>query len=499
MIAQLAAGLALASSLVPERHYDVVVYGGSLPAYAALVQLARTRPSSRALLVVPQSEIGEIATSGAQNFWDVLVRKERYLGGTMENLYRRTGHAFEPRALAIWLEADLRSRVRVEIEFRTDISKVRVENHKVVGVDLRALKPSPKGIDHFSGPTRAVRAPLFVDASYNGRLLRLAGFTGIVGRTDIEPGSRRQQAVTLMYQLQGLDLSKIALAKQFVIRSDADGSRYLVGGEPFVGPAQTGFNTLYKDTFRFKGPNIAEGRPNVFWVNGLVMYGVDGTKEEKDRGGPHYPNGKLLSVDEAYKRHGTMLANADFLRAIRSYAGFEKAKVVGHAQMLYVRETLHSSLVRDPGPEDFAITNADFANAGSGPLDGRDRRHYERRISLAWYYMDSQGYYSKDPIASRIHRMVSWIPKHPAYVPYDVMLNPALKNVLICGYGLNASSTAWYPLRVLPNLTMVGDACGVAAALALEKKIEPSEFDLPEIREVQRRLLQAGAKLDKTK
>lgn len=499
------AALALAAAWVgsaQSKSYDVVVYGGSVSGYSALISLAKVRPQTKALLIVPQSRMGEIAAVAAQNFWDVLPSRNRYVGGTMARLYARTGHGYDPQLLSQILLADLRKNKNLEIVFRQDLEGVEVQEGRVVAVRLRGLTPDARGIDRFAkGEAVRIAGRVFVDASYNGRLLRLGGFTGITGRQDLDPTSTRQQAVTLMYAVTGIDPKAATRKGLFKVLKDEDGGRSIYGGEPFPAPYQKEFSErLFLNRFRFKGPNIAEGKRGQWWINGLIMYGVDGTKELKDEGTARFPRNDLISVDEAYLQKKAMVRSPEHMKALRGYPGFGKAQVVDQADMLYVRETVHSSLKPNPTPDDFAMTNADFANAGTGPDNGRDRRHHARRIGLAYYLMDSQGYYmlGQDPLAPRIHRMAAWRPENPAYVPYDVMLNPAFENVLICGYGVNASSVAWYPLRVLPNLTMIGDAAGVSAGLALEWGRAPSRFDNAQVARVRERLKALGAKLDKS-
>ncbi|MFZ5753749.1 MAG: FAD-dependent oxidoreductase [Bacillota bacterium] len=88
-------------------------------------------------------------------------------------------------------------------------------------------------------------------------------------------------------------------------------------------------------------------------------------------------------------------------------------------------------------------------------------------------------------------------PKNPVYLPYRMLTVKGVKNLLVPGYATGCSSFAWAELRVLPNLAVLGDAAGVAAARAVLYGEDPSEFSTPQIRWVQEKLRQFGARLDK--
>ncbi|WP_151191989.1 FAD-dependent oxidoreductase, partial [Desulfotomaculum copahuensis] len=88
-------------------------------------------------------------------------------------------------------------------------------------------------------------------------------------------------------------------------------------------------------------------------------------------------------------------------------------------------------------------------------------------------------------------------PKNPVYFPYRMLVTPAMVNLLVPGYATGASSLAWAETRVLPNLTVLGDAAGVAAARAVISGEQPADFGMDQIRRVQSKLRQMGARLDK--
>ena len=71
-------------------------------------------------------------------------------------------------------------------------------------------------------------------------------------------------------------------------------------------------------------------------------------------------------------------------------------------------------------------------------------------------------------------------------------------NLLIPGYAAGASSYAWAEMRVFPNLCILGDAAGVAAAYAVNNNKHPLYFSSSDIAAVQTTLTNTcNARLEK--
>ncbi|MGI6588400.1 MAG: FAD-dependent oxidoreductase [Peptococcia bacterium] len=70
-------------------------------------------------------------------------------------------------------------------------------------------------------------------------------------------------------------------------------------------------------------------------------------------------------------------------------------------------------------------------------------------------------------------------------------------NLLVPGYATGCSSFAWAEVRVLPNLAVLGDAAGIAAARAVLFGESPADFKEEQINWVQEKLCTMGARLDK--
>lgn len=482
----------------PLIQYDVVIYGGSFSGYAAARSLHRQNPGLRLLMVVPQRKLGEIGTVAAQNFWDLRGYRKDWIAGTFDELFEFQNRGYDPDAMATFMEETLRFNPLFEVKYQTDLVSSTVQEGEVREVAIRALSRADTGEESWDplAPTIRVQARVFIDASYNARLLRLSGFLGVTGRDDYAQ-STEQQAVTLMFEVEGLDFEAATKSGDFEWAFDKDGSRLLWGGQPNTHPATWKFNATRKEEFRIKPMNIAEGSQDRWWINTILMYGVDATKELKDEGTYRYPRNELMSVDEGYAKARKMVESDEFLTALRDFPGFASARISRIADMLYIRESVHSSLYPKPGYFGFAVRADHLTRAGRDQYTGTDSENYKTRIGLAFYQMDTQGYLDKDPWEEHFEDQTRVNPKFPAYIPYEALLNPNLRNVLVCGYGLNASSIAWYALRVLPNQMVMGDAAGMAAETAISRRLDPSDFGDDEIFEVQRHLREMGAILEK--
>jgi hypothetical protein len=177
---------------------------------------------------------------------------------------------------------------------------------------------------------------------------------------------------------------------------------------------------------------------------------------------------------------------------MRSFPGFEDAILPTDetdderfADLLYLRETIHA------GKDSYALSRTDVEEAGAGPKEGADAAHYERRIGLGYYWLDNNGY-----VRDEAGPELSDAP-NPVYIPYDILTAPDVENLLLPGYAANVSGEAWFETRVLPNLCVLGDAAGVAAAVAVSQGVTPANTQTL-VSDIQQELRDNDAILEKT-
>lgn len=529
--------------------YDLVIYGGSFAGVAAAISAATVNPEARILLVDPQRALGTIGTVGGQNYMDVRswpadphayqwnkgwVRPYVTMG-TYDRIFARTDRAYNTDEAARLLGQMVAEHPNVTVWLETDVLAVMTspgagDSVRITGATFQKVRRDPAtGYVLFddSDRPRTVTARIFIDASDNGRLHRLSGhFVGTLGREDTSY-ERRFMVNTLMFKIRGVDVAELIR----ILNSpdgdwrglrDRDGTLLFYGGwktvnGPGAAPAIQAFNRA-TPRFHIKPANVAQNGTGSeeYWVNMLLVFNVDPRLEEKDRGTDRFPEPANRdpivppwSLDQAWVEARRILDTPEFLAALRSFPAFERVELVRAADggpavgdMMYIREALHSSLRADwLSPYNYALTQGEVALAGRGPDDGADAANYEHRIGLAFYWMDSNGY-------EKLLRGDHWEvvgeplphgqgPVNPVYVPYEVMVTPYIENLLVPNGSANAGRWAWSMLRVIPNLTVVGDAAGVAAGLALREGWVVSRPTEEEIRKVQEALRSLGARLDK--
>ena len=505
----------LPASLQPPARHAVVVYGGGFAGCAAAYQAAAHLPpgSGGVLLIAPESALGSIGTVGGQNFFDLRYwRGQLATQGSFARWFGAFGQGYPTQAMAALLHAELRAQsVPVLLAHEIEAVHLDASGRNIAALTVRPVTRHPDTLTvQWAGEPRRITGDVFIDASDTGRLARLAGVPLSPGRADWAADGH-QQAATLMFQVTGVD-PQAAMAyrnpetgkPEFFYFQEADGSRLGWGGREFTryDPVVAAYNAG-DHRFTLKGYNIAEDTPGNWWLNILLIHEVNGMWTALDQdGGPApaaAPAAALVeegqwSTNRAYREARREIERPRFLAALRRFPGFERAALVRGAdgrpvvgEVLYLRETAHA--VQADGS--FALSADAVRRAGDGPDSGADRHLHPERVGLGLYYVDINAYRKGEPVQTLE------TPANPHYIPYSALTTPAVANLLLPGYPQSTSSEAWASMRVIPNLAVCGDAAGVAAAYSVAHRKPPGALGLADIREVQRLLAAAGARLDK--
>jgi hypothetical protein len=72
------------------------------------------------------------------------------------------------------------------------------------------------------------------------------------------------------------------------------------------------------------------------------------------------------------------------------------------------------------------------------------------------------------------------------YYPYRTLLPLGIENLLVAGRCFSATPDAQKMSREIPPMFVVGEAAGVAAALAVRQRLSPGQLDVAEIQAVLR-------------
>ena len=173
-------------------------------------------------------------------------------------------------------------------------------------------------------------------------------------------------------------------------------------------------------------------------------------------------NPRQLTQGQNLLIHGA-LEITDILR--REYpAGFAGARVV-HVPDIGVRETRH-------------IVGKYVMNA----IDVMSSREFEDSIGCGGHHIDTD----TAPYEVRAMGMSHW----KYHIPYRIMLPAKVKNLLVAGRAVSATKLASGTLRVSVSCMQMGEAAGVAAAMAARDGISPDEIDVQAMRKI---LIDGGA------
>ena len=267
------------------------------------------------------------------------------------------------------------------------------------------------------------------------------------------------------------------------------------GGYPEVG------STLYiRETVHMPGRRAAA-------VNGVISAGDAGTAGNSGTTGNSGTAGGAGTAGNA----GTAGGSTSSSGIINGLGGSGSSGATSSSGSSSSSSAVSGDSTED---QDYAVGTTASLGAGPGPSGGADAAYHATRVGLAMYAADIHPYKYTDlkKGAGYLWGAESWEamrpdrpvlnperPQYPVYLPYSCITTEHMANLLLPGYAAGASSYAWGELRVLPNLCVLGDAAGVAAAYSLNMNVTAYEIGLSmaHINAVQNDLLSIGARLDK--
>lgn len=277
----------------------------------------------------------------------------------------------------------------------------------------------------------AVQGKIFIDGTGDGDLAKLSGCRCEFGNED-----GFCQPMTLCFKLSGVD---------------AD-----------IMPDRAGINELY-DQAKAAG-EIDCPRENVLWF----------LTHEKDV--IHFNTTRIIKKSGVC---GTDLSEAeiegrrqmrDFLKFLRAHVpGFANARIHSVAHHIGIRETRRVVGLITQTAEDFETA-----------------RKYPDGIAKARYVIDIH-----NPSGSGT--VIKHIPEDDWYeVSYRAIVPAGIDNLLIGCRAISMDHELHSSIRVMPPVCSIGQAAGMAAAMAVKENKNPAEIDGAKLR---KNLVQAGANL----
>ncbi len=412
-------------------HYDVIVVGGGPSGCAAAA--AAAREGANTLLIESTAMLGGSGTGALVPAWCPFSDKKQIIyRGLAETILNRckANQAHVPKNQLDWVPIDpeLLKRVydqllaehRAKALFQTMLSAVETDER---GTVQSILVTNKKGLSR-------LRAAVFIDCSGDADLCAWAG-------ADFQKGNIEGD---LMPATHCFILSNV---NEEAFRDTCDNGRRLMGNHPrtrFYEIIESGDYPLIQDAHACC--NLIG--PGTVGFNAGHLWGVDNTDPE--------------SVSAALSL-GRQLAG-QFRDAFARYypEAFGRAFLVSTGSVLGIRETR-----RIVG--DYVLTLDDYI----------DRRSFPDEICRNSYFIDI--HHSLKEASGHVRARANGLsgpalhygPGESHGVPYRSLIPKKLKNVLVAGRSISCDRPVQGSIRVMPVCLAMGEAAGMASALAAKR------------------------------
>ena len=370
----------------------------------------------------------------------VAIHPSKVMGGTAYTSWIKIGHdhvtPFEAEGLKLVLD-EMLTEAGVRVLYHTDFLEPIVEGNSVKG-----------GLFHSKSGVGAANAKVVIDATGDGDVAFRAGASYEMGNEELG----LVQPATMFFRISGVDSAAAEADIQANLHNfyRKDGVNYRSFHWRVSEAKENGDWSLKRVSIGlFKMPKDDE-----WCVNTSRIMGVDSTDAE--------------SVTNA-EIEGRRQADEIF-RFLKKYVpGCERATIKSTASHLGIRESRHIL-------GEYRL-RADDLLAAKVPED---------RIFVAANSVDVHGRFG--PTSNE------YVPIEGSYygVPYRSLLPKELDGLLLAGRCVSADSTAAGAIRVMPPCMAMGQAAGIAAAMAAEQGVSVKKIDVSEL---QKRLTKRGAYL----
>ncbi|MDQ7906052.1 FAD-dependent oxidoreductase [Phytohabitans sp. ZYX-F-186] len=449
--------------------FDVIVVGGGPSGFIAAI--AAARQGARTLVIEKYGFLGGMATSAALgpispfHFGDEqvitgipqeFVDRMMDLGGSTGHLRTTNPHGsgaylcFYDREAYKWAALTLALEAGVTPLFHSFASGVEMDGDKVTGVR----------VTNKSG-TQLYEARVVVDATGDGDVASLAGAEFVMGRGGDD---RAAQPSTMMFDMAGVDTEAV---KSYMDKhpEDFEWASELVAVRPyakhlpqrhFVGQGfkalvRSGLDSgelyLGRDSVLF----LTTTHPGVLHFNSTRIKGVDGTDAESLTQGEIDGRKQVMSLSSFLTKHMPGMRDARLI-ATGTQIGIRESRHILGEYILTGEDVLHG------------VKQADAVSRGYFPIDIHNLKGKEG--------------YGDDPDAGK------WTDLDDSYdIPYRALVPKRVDGLIIAGRTISATHEAHGSFRTQGGVMGIGQAAGVAAAVAALGGVEPRKVDVPRLQE----------------
>lgn len=440
---------------IVKKDYDIAVIGGGPGGISAAVAAARR--GHKVVLVERNGFLGGVAASGLGILGYLDKEGNRALGGIAQELMDRMqsmggalGHcrcpvhnsisAISPEYMKL-IALELCLEAGVDVLFNQELMDVTVENGRVT-----------QAITYGKCTRTILSARVFVDATGDGDLAYMAGAEFVSG----QDGTGTMQPATLMFTVTGCDLE-----------------RFLAYAEAH--PEEYGIKEEYA---RHYDPDFFRATPGHCFI-GLT----ETVKRARAAGDFDIPRNQFIYITTPIE--GNLAINTSRIIHIDASDPFQLSDglVEGYRQVHTLLRFLNKYV---PGFETARLSLI------SPTLGIRETRHFRGvcRLTREEMYAEqtraaaiAQSAYNID-IHSGVSDHIDLTPvMKPFGIPYGCLVPVTLDGLLLSGRTISVDTAIFASCRVMGPCIAVGEACGEAAALCLDKGIEPRAVDVKELRQ----------------
>lgn len=439
---------------------DVCVLGGSCTGVFAAVRAARL--GAKVAIVEKQNCFGGVAANGLVNIWHSLYDNEResqIIGGLTQEVIER----LKKRGAVMDYEKELKINDCNAYRFNSEELKIELDElirEEKISAYLHTLYVSgfiENGelsaiiIENKSGRS-AIKAKVFIDATGDGDLCRHLGIPSYAEPKMQPPTYCAKILGTDKLAAEGFDLQEAIqeYGREFGLRDDWGWNSSIPG---------TATVNMHAETHVFN-VNCSDAKE-------LTWSEMEGRRQVR----------AIMDIARKYSKNGDQVVLMQLASSIgiRDTCHVESAYRITNEDLLYGREF------------------EDVIAKGSYRVD----IHHSENPGITFRYLDGteqiiNGRGKSADIAVGRWREIS--NKYPTFyqIPYRTLIPKGhYKNLLVCGRAIDAEEQAFSALRVMVNLNQTGEACGVAAYIAVRENKGVSDIDVKKLQKV----MKAGGSL----